>query len=183
MANSAWDLFLEQPDRDKLIDDLVQCNVFSVAKMCSIILPQMVERKRGLVINLSSSAAVIPTPAMAIYAATKSFVHKFSQDLAIEYEDKGIVVQSVLPGPVATPLIRMDRGNLSAPIADDFVASAIKTVESASSTTGYPIHTLSNAVCHLINFLSPWLMKKIVLTRNLAERDRVVKQGYYKNVN
>lgn len=181
MANAAWDLFLTIPDREKHIQDLIQCNVLSVPMMCSLILPQMVERKRGLILNLSSTAALLPTPCMVVYAATKAFVHKFSQDLSMEYENKGIVIQSVLPGPVATPLIRMDKGNLVAPKADTYVESAIKTIESASSTTGYFVHSLMISSSQLMIFLCPWLYKKIVLFRNFSERDRVIKQGYYKN--
>jgi 17beta-estradiol 17-dehydrogenase / very-long-chain 3-oxoacyl-CoA reductase len=180
MANAAWDVFLEIPDLEKHIEDLIQCNVLSVPMMCKLILPQMVTRKKGLIINLSSTAAVLPTPCMAVYAATKAFVHKFSQDLRMEYEDKGIVIQSVLPGPVATPLIRMDKGNIVAPIAETYVESAIRTVESAPYTAGYFIHTISNSLSQAINFISPLLFKNIVSIRNYRERDRVIKQGYYK---
>lgn len=180
MANSAWDFFLEIPEKEKHIQDLIQCNVNSVPMMCSLILPQMVKRKRGIIINLSSTAALIPTPCMTVYAATKAFIHKFSQDLAIEYADKGIIIQSVLPGPVATPLIRMhDEGNLMAPSAEVFVQSAIKTIGSASYTCGYFIHSLMVISSKLIIFLIPALYIKIVQTRNLRERDRVIKKGYY----
>lgn len=181
MANAAWDFFLAIPDREKHIQDLIQCNVLSVPMMCSLILPQMVERKRGLIINLASIAAILPGPCMVVYAATKAFVHKFSQDLSMEYESKGIVIQSVLPGPVATPLIRMDKGSFTAPKADTYVKSAIKTIESASSTAGYFLHSLMVSSSQLMIFLCPWLVKKIVQQRNLGERDRVIKLGYYKN--
>lgn len=175
MANPEWDFFLQIPDLEKHIQDLIQCNVISVPMMCSIILPQMVDRKRGLVINLSSTAAVVPTPLMAVYAGTKAFVHKFSEDLAMEYKNQGIVIQSVLPGPVATPLIKMDEGNILAPKADVYVNSAIKTVESTSYTAGYLLHSLSIIVsAQLLNFLSPAIVRFIVLNRNKSEKERAI---------
>lgn len=174
MANPEWDLFLQIADLEKHIQDLIQCNVMSVPMMCSIILPQMVDRKRGLVINLSSTAAVVPTPLMAVYAGTKAFVHKFSLDLAMEYKNQGIVIQSVLPGPVATPLIKMDEGNILAPKADVYVKSAIKTVESTSYTAGYLLHSLSIVFAKLVNFICPAVLRFIVLHRNKSEKERAI---------
>lgn len=67
--------------------------------MTKIVLPQMVERGTGVIINISSLSAVTPTPLISVYAATKAFVDKFSDDLYTEYKNRGIIVQSVLPGP------------------------------------------------------------------------------------
>lgn len=97
---SASDLFLNIPDREKVIQDIIRCNITSVPMMCSLILPQMVQRKRGLVINISSFAAVLPSPSHSIYAASKVFVAKFSDDLGAEYGDQGINVQVLITGGV-----------------------------------------------------------------------------------
>lgn len=92
--------FLNIPDRDKTIHDIINCNITSVPMMCSLILPQMVQRKRGLIINISSTASVFPCPNMTMYSASKAFVTKFSNDLAAEYESKGINVQVLITGGV-----------------------------------------------------------------------------------
>lgn len=68
--------------------------------MCSLILPQMVQRKPGLIINISSIFSVIPCPNMIIYSASKAFVAKFSTDLAAEYESDGITIQALVTGSV-----------------------------------------------------------------------------------
>lgn len=180
-ANPEWDFFLKIPNLEKHIQDLVQCNVISVPMMCSIILPQMVDRKRGLIINISSTAAVVPTPMMAVYAGTKAFVHKFSEDLALEYKNQGIVIQSVLPGPVATTLIKMDEGNLVAPKADVFVKSAIKTIESTSYTAGYLLHSISIILMQFLNFFSPDIISFIVIKRNKMEKERAIQYEKSKN--
>ena len=59
--------------------------------MTEIVLPGMVERRRGLVINVSSQIAI--RPALSIYGSTKAFMDYFSQALSYEYENKGIVIQ------------------------------------------------------------------------------------------
>jgi len=98
MMYEAPDFFLNLPQREQLLQDMIACNVTSMPMMCSAILPQMVQRKRGLIINISSFFIVIPAACYAIYAATKAFADKFSTDLAVEYESHGIVIQTVLPG-------------------------------------------------------------------------------------
>ena len=59
--------------------------------MTEIVLPGMVERRRGLIINISSLTAMQPT--VSLYSSTKAFVNVFSQTVGMEYEDKGITVQ------------------------------------------------------------------------------------------
>lgn len=64
--------FLELPNRDKVYPQIIKCNISSVTNMTMMILPQMVERKKGVVVNVSSTSAVIPSPMLTIYAASKA---------------------------------------------------------------------------------------------------------------
>lgn len=96
----APDFFLDIPDREKVIQDIIRCNITSVPMMCSLILPQMVQRKRGLIINISSMLSALPGPMATLYASSKAFVSKFSMDLAAEYESQGINVQVMITGQV-----------------------------------------------------------------------------------
>lgn len=109
MFYEAPELFLDIPDREKLIQDIITCNVTSVPMMCSLVLPQMVQRKRGLIISISSTASLIPGPQMAIYSASKAFVTKFSNDLAAEYESHGIDFQVLVTGGVGNNFIDLIR--------------------------------------------------------------------------
>lgn len=97
---SAPDLFLNIPNREKVIQDIIACNITSIPMMCSLVLPQMVERKRGLIINISSFASVLPGCSHTVYAASKAFVTKFSDDLGAEYGNQGIDVQVLITGGV-----------------------------------------------------------------------------------
>ena len=62
----------------------------------------MVERGAGAVLNVASGAAFQPMPGMATYAATKAFVHSFSEALHTELSGTGVSVTTLYPGPVAT---------------------------------------------------------------------------------
>lgn len=104
MFYPAPDRFLDIPDRSKVVQDIISCNITSVPMMCSLILPQMVERKYGLILNVSSISSGIPCPNLTVYSASKAFIAKFSSDLAAEYESHGITIQALITGSVGKPL-------------------------------------------------------------------------------
>lgn len=58
------------------VNKLIRCNIVSVNEMTRLILPQMVERKKGAVINLSSLSAAMCTPLLSVYSGTKAYVDK-----------------------------------------------------------------------------------------------------------
>lgn len=64
-----------------------------MARMTHMILPRMLHRKRGLILNIGSLTGTLPTPLATIYGATKAFVDKFSKDLTTELKSTGILVQ------------------------------------------------------------------------------------------
>ncbi|XP_009872513.1 PREDICTED: estradiol 17-beta-dehydrogenase 12, partial [Apaloderma vittatum] len=85
--------FLDVPDLDKTIDKMINVNIVSVCKMTRLVLPGMLERSKGVILNIASAAGMYPTPLLTLYSATKAFVDYFSQGLHAEYKSKGIIVQ------------------------------------------------------------------------------------------
>jgi hypothetical protein len=76
----------------------IRLNVMALVEVTGRFLPAMVERRRGVVMNVSSIGGLFPSPFMATYAATKAFVVSFSEGLAVELRDKGVSVLCVCPG-------------------------------------------------------------------------------------
>jgi short-subunit dehydrogenase len=66
------------------------------------LLPAMIQRRRGKIMNLSSMAAFVPGPLMAVYYASKAYVLSLSLALSDECRDKGVSVTVVCPGPTET---------------------------------------------------------------------------------
>lgn len=81
---------------------LVQVNVLSLLALTRLILPGMVARGRGKIMNVASTAAFFPGPLMANYYASKAYVLSFSQALSNELRHKGVTVTALCPGPTAT---------------------------------------------------------------------------------
>jgi len=142
MAYPYPEFFLDMPNGDKLFHDMINCNVLSVMMMMRVIMPQMVERRKGVVVNMASLSAVAPTPLMCVYGATKSFMDKITRDLVTEYADKGIIVQSVLPGYVATNMSRIRVSSYTAPSATEYTQVALKTIGLQTRTAAYPPHRI-----------------------------------------
>jgi short-subunit dehydrogenase len=87
------------PERER---DLVRLNVEALVALTRGLLPAMVERRRGGVINVASQMAFQPMPYFAAYAASKAFVLSFSEALAEELRHSGVRVTAIAPGFVTT---------------------------------------------------------------------------------
>lgn len=77
-------------------------NIVALTALTRGLLPQMIARRRGGILNVSSSAAFLPIPDFAVYAATKAYVTSFSEALRAELRGTGISVCALCPGPVHT---------------------------------------------------------------------------------
>lgn len=82
--------------------EMIRLNCEALVALTHCFLPSMLERARGGVLNVASTAAYQPLPYMAVYAATKAFVWSFSAALAEELRDTGVRVSALCPGPVPT---------------------------------------------------------------------------------
>jgi short-subunit dehydrogenase len=87
------------PERD---DRIIQVNITALTFLTRQLLPQMIERRRGAILNVSSSAGFLPIPGMAVYAASKAFVNSFTEALRAELANSGVTVTALCPGPVHT---------------------------------------------------------------------------------
>lgn len=82
--------------------DEIDLNVTALVALTRLFIPAMVERRRGTIINVASTAAFQAVPFMTTYAATKAFVLSFSEGLAGELAGCGVGVLALCPGPVRT---------------------------------------------------------------------------------
>jgi uncharacterized protein len=82
--------------------DEVLVNVLAVTALAHAVVPGMVSRRRGGIINVSSTASFQPTPWMTTYGATKAYVRSFSLGLAADLQPFGVRVTALCPGPVET---------------------------------------------------------------------------------
>jgi len=89
---------------DDEVQGLVALNVESTTWMTRAVLPGMLERRSGAVVNMSSAAARAPLPLLAQYSASKGYIENFTRSLDAEYGPKGISFQCQSPLWVATAM-------------------------------------------------------------------------------
>ena len=104
--NAGWDKlspFLET-DED-LWDRLIDINLRGPIRMVKAVLPGMVERRSGRIVNIASDAGRVGSTGEAVYSACKAGIIGFTKTVAREVARSGITVNTVCPGPTATPLL------------------------------------------------------------------------------
>jgi short-subunit dehydrogenase len=81
---------------------MVELNVVALTKLCGLVLPGLVARRAGGILNVASTAAFQAGPNMAVYYATKAYVLSRSEALHEEAKPHGVTVTALCPGPTAT---------------------------------------------------------------------------------
>ncbi|GAB1293715.1 Inactive hydroxysteroid dehydrogenase-like protein 1 [Apodemus speciosus] len=126
--------------------DIVNVNIAAASQMVHIVLPGMVERKKGAIVTVSSGSCCKPTPQLAAFSASKAYLDHFSRALQYEYASKGIFVQSLIPfyvtGGVSAPGSFLHRCPWLAPSPRVYAQHAVSTLGISKRTTGYWSHSI-----------------------------------------
>jgi len=107
LVNTAgWDEFHPFVETDEAFwDRIIELNFKGCLRVCRRVVPGMVEREYGRVVNISSDAARVGSSLEAVYAGAKAAQVAFGKTLAREVARRGVTVNTVCPGPTETPLL------------------------------------------------------------------------------
>jgi uncharacterized protein len=83
--------------------NMISLNISSLMMLTKLYAQDMAARKSGRIMNVASLLSFLPLPYYSVYSATKAFVLAFSETIATELEDSGVVVTALCPGTVETP--------------------------------------------------------------------------------
>ncbi|EFX74260.1 hypothetical protein DAPPUDRAFT_226844 [Daphnia pulex] len=176
MAVGFAERFVEIAD-EKSLNDIVNCNILSMVRMSRLILPQMIERKRGVIVNIGSISGAFSTPLATIYGATKAFVDKFSRDLSAEVKDSGVTVQTVHPGFVVTNMSKLRRSTWTAPTPDTFAKAALSNLGLDDRTAGFWFHKIQLYWGEMVRFLIPGIMATHTIKFMESYRQKVLNRA------
>ena len=84
------------------IESMLDTNIRALTRLIHSLLPQLIRSGRGTILNVSSIAALMPVPKMAVYAATKAYVSSLTEALRAELRGTGVTMTAVCPGPIDT---------------------------------------------------------------------------------
>lgn len=138
---------------EEILLNTVNKNTSVVTLMTSLVLPGMLQRSRGAVVNISSGACCRPLPGRVTLTASTGYLDHFSRALHLEYSSRGIFVQSLTPFQIASTRRNIKEGWF-VPEPELYAHHAISTLGVSNRTTGYWPHTLQYG---LIRCIPEWL--------------------------
>jgi len=116
----------------RAVHDQVAVNIAALVDLTREFLPDLVASGNGVLINVASMAAFQPIPGLAVYAASKTFVHRFTSAVAFELRDEPVKVFTLVPGATRTEFwdrAGMAESGTSFETPADVVATALRALE------------------------------------------------------
>jgi NAD(P)-dependent dehydrogenase (short-subunit alcohol dehydrogenase family) len=118
-----------------VVDRIVNVNLRAVIRLTAVVLPAMLERRRGVIVNIASVAGLVAFPARAAYSITKAAVIQVTRTIAVDYGHQGIRSIALCPGMIDTP---MTHWRLAQPTLREEVLARIpqRTIGTVSDVVG-----------------------------------------------
>uniref|UniRef100_A0A915NS63 Uncharacterized protein n=1 Tax=Meloidogyne floridensis TaxID=298350 RepID=A0A915NS63_9BILA len=157
-------VFNEYPERFekteggiKKLTDMALVNMLPQTILSHYILRQMVPRKKGIIVNISSTINYFEWYYLAVYSASKRYARWLSATLQAEYKGSGITIQTVCPSVVSTNMTKNPKPSFTEPTPVKFVGQAIHSIGLIKETTGCFAHQLNvTALKQLLNLNQPF---------------------------
>jgi short-subunit dehydrogenase len=141
---------------------MVRLNCEALISMTAALLPGMVQRRRGVILNVASLAGFMPTPYMAVYGATKAFVISYSEALGLELSGSGVTVTALCPGPVTTDIYALAApGVVRRRVPSEMSAQDVARIGLAGAAQGRSV--VVPGVLNRLNVLSARLAPRALL--------------------
>lgn len=109
LINNAGMFFFEEltPENEPKALTMMRLHMFTPTRLCILFGEEMKRRGHGYILNMSSMAAQLPCPGIAVYSATKAYLKSFGKSLYFEMKPYGVGVTTVCPAAIATPLYKL----------------------------------------------------------------------------
>lgn len=147
-----------------LIERMLHLNMISLTELTRHLVPKMIERGAGRILNVASTAAFQPGPNFASYYASKAYVLNFSEAIAHELRNTGVTVTTLCPGPTESEFQdRANMGNVALferfplPTSAEVAAYGYRKMEQGKRVA---VHGLANRITAT---LSRWTPRSLVL--------------------
>ena len=167
---------------DQAIKTAIDVNLCGVLNGCRLVLPEMVARHGGHIVNIASMAGMLGVPGQVVYAGTKFAVVGLTTALADEFAPKGVQVTAVLPTFTNTELIAgTDATGAQKPVQpEDVAAAVVKVLDKPTTFVSVPAGL--RFVGALTQLLPPrgrrWLNRKLGNDRVFLEIDAAARKKY-----
>jgi 17beta-estradiol 17-dehydrogenase / very-long-chain 3-oxoacyl-CoA reductase len=158
---------------DGEVANLMTLNVDSTTWMTRLVLPCMLKKHKGAIVNIGSAAGVSNNPLLAEYSAAKSYVTAFSKALDTELKGQGIDVQCQVALFVATKLAKLKKASLFVASPSGYARAAVASIGYEAVVSPFWSHALQ---VYVLTHLPDWIVGKIILNMHMGIRKAGMKK-------
>ncbi|KAI6170103.1 17beta-hydroxysteroid dehydrogenase [Aphelenchoides besseyi] len=165
-----------QHDALKRCADMVVVNGLPTTLLSAHVLHQMAKRKSGILINISTSAALFPMPWWAVYSSIKKYVSVLTLTLRKEFAGNNLIIQTVHPMVVVTKMARVvqDTPSIFGVTPEHFARSAVRTIGLVDETCGCLAHEIQSTF--VFRLLPYWLLERMLMVNNREMRAKAIQR-------
>ena len=141
-------------DRSKLQQEIL-LNVVTLVDLTTAVLPEMLAKDFGVIVNIGSTASFQPVPGMAVYGATKAFVRSFTSALWGEVKGTNVRVLTVNPGATETEFFKVAGATPSSKLApvSEVISATFKALEAKTSSPSIIVGGRNAFMAHFTRFV------------------------------
>lgn len=163
--------------------DIITINCTGTLRVTQLVVPGMIQRRRGLVLTMGSFGGLLPTPLLATYSGSKAFLQQWSTALGAELAPHGIEVELVQAYLITSAMSKIRRASAAIPTPRAFVRSVLAKIgrHGGSSTFAYsssPYWSHGLMAWFLTSVTSP--MNSVVLSQNKSMHESIRKRALRK---
>lgn len=156
------------------LESIVKINNHAMVAMTRLLVPGMLKRKKGTVVNLSSLGGSVPHQLMIVYGASKAFVDNFTTNCQLEMGGKGVTFSAQQPMFVVSNMSKIRRSSLTVPTADAYAKAAVGAIGHSGTISPYWTHAI---LVGLITQL-PWLITApVIMNMHQGIRKKAIRKA------
>jgi len=156
-------------------ENICKVNCEALVTMTRLIVPNMLKKNKGTVINLSSAQAVAPSQLMIVYGASKAFVNNFTYNMNLEFAGKNVTFAAHAPMYVISAMsgLKERHKSITVPTAEQYARAAVKQFGYAGILSPYWSHAF---YLYLIECLPEFIIAPLVMSSHRQIRKKAMKK-------
>lgn len=171
--------FLEESQA--VIDSIIKVNISAQLRVTRLIAPKMVEKRRGLILNIGSVAGTVPSGLLSVYSASKAFLRYWSIALSTELAPHKVQVEHATTYFVTTAMSKIRRSSWTTPTAKVYVRSVLSNLGKGFDTAPHASHAilmwiLDTFTTESMRVKTSYDMHASIRKRALKKREREAKK-------
>lgn len=177
LSYSLMSYFVESREQENI--DIITVNIDTMLRITHAVLPRMIQSRRGLILNVGSFTGMIPTPLLATYSGSKTFMSTFTSALAEEVKRHNVAVQYLNTYYVVTKMSRIRGSSFMVPTPAAYVRATLSKIglacgaamtNSPNTLTPYWSHALLDYFIYMVGWKAAFISERHTTLNKIRRR-------------